>query len=187
MNKLDIFVDRLPEIPYIILAILFAYSMPSGYAQNVLSAGFIVVSATFVLGIVLKFLFHGKRPVAYTDMPVFKYDVPSIHAMMSWSICLFSLRVSVVFSAVFLILAVVYSASRVGTKVHSKIAVYVGSALGALSGFIGYFLIDSAFLPPFARQIFYSLIFVMPVASLGLRFRYVTSPRLNPGFVKDNV
>jgi membrane-associated phospholipid phosphatase len=175
--RLYVLIDRVPELPYFVLALFYALSNPLEDSLHVFSVAFLYLSASLAVGLLLKAALKTKRPVDYACIPVAKYDVPSLHTMVSVGAVAFIYFVEPIYSLIMAPVGILYMYSRVKLCFHTKTAVYVGAAVGVAMGAAFGTLLSSVSLRGF-EAIACALFFLVPVSATVFRLRYMRPPRL---------
>ncbi len=165
-------IDRVPEMPYFLMALAYAVIEPER-ATQVFPSAFVFLAVTITVGLLMKASLKTQRPVVYPGIPIAKYDVPSLHTAISVGAVSFIYFMEPVFTIVFTPIAFVYMYSRIRLGFHTRLAVYTGVVVGFLAGSaVGYGLsghVFSAF-ESFALSIMF---FLVPVSATVFRLRYL--------------
>jgi len=165
-------IDRVPEFPYFVLALAFVFTNPPEASLHVFSVAFIFMVASIFLGLSIKVLFKTKRPVNYPCVPIARYDIPSLHTLISVGAVAFTYFVNPLYAFILAPVGVFYMYSRVRLCVHTKKAVYVGALVGLVMGvFFGMSLHVLSF--PGYEHLLTAFFFLTPVSATVFRLRYL--------------
>ena len=179
-NEIYNFIDKMPEIPFLFLSLLYsAYVYPNiSMIINVFSSSLIFVLSSFFISLFLKYLFKTERKVPYyVNTPIVKYGFPSMHSLISLGTIAFVYfipNVGKLLSLILLPLGFLYVYSRVKLGVHSVMDVIGGAIIGLILGALfGYYLLylNSIFLPFKIKTAFTLLFFILPAFSILYRIK----------------
>ncbi|MBD3387969.1 MAG: phosphatase PAP2 family protein [Candidatus Altiarchaeales archaeon] len=171
--KLYILIDRIPELPYFILSLLFLFTNPMPVSRQVFSSAFMYLLAAIGLGLLLKCLLRTERPREYHCIPIARYDIPSLHTMVSVGAVAFVYFADPVYAIVLAPVSVLYMVSRLKLGLHTRNAVFAGALLGLLVGLsCGSMMwtLDFKGLEPFLSSMF----FITPPAATMFRLKYLS-------------
>jgi hypothetical protein len=166
-------IDRVPELPYFLVG--FMYLQSEGYqALNAFSSAFIFLTVCILSGLFLKATLKTTRPIPYPGLSFARYDVPSLHTMVSLGAVPFIYFIEPRYILLFLGISVVYMYSRVKLGFHTKKAVYVGAVMGILVGAAtGHTLSDASFHPSVSGLLTF-LFFMVPLSATVFRQSYIS-------------
>ena len=170
-----VFIDKYPEIPYLIFAIIFAYinrSEIEGVA-HVLSSAFIFMGVLVFVGTLLKVIFRTERLVPYYGSSIFRYGFPSIHSMGSIGAISFILFVNWTFALVLIPVGLIYIISRVKLGAHSETDILGGAIVGFVLGWLGGVFILQTKLPFEIEAVIAVLFFIVPLVGGYVRRKYM--------------
>jgi len=170
--RLYYLIDRVPELPYFIFALIFVLYTPVEVAKQVFAVSCLFMVSGIIVGVSLKVLLKTKRPCEYHCIPYVKYDVPSLHTLLSIGAIAYICFINVKYCVFAIPMGYTYMISRLRLGLHTKKAVYVGAAVGLLMGSLfGYLLwrIDfHGFEYPMSV-----LFFLIPVSATLFRLKYL--------------
>ena len=156
-------IDKIPEFPYFLLAMGYALTIPRDLAIHVFSTAFIFIVMTIAVGLILKSIFKQKRPREHYDIPVLKYDFPSLHSMVSIGATVYVYFVSPLSSVLLCPMGLIYLYSRVRLRVHSVKGVIGGALIGIIMGLMTGTFILGVYLPYNVELILAIFFFIFPV------------------------
>lgn len=172
MNILFGMVDKVPELPYFILAFLYIVQETDGLrAVHAFSVSFIFMALSIIVGAVLKVTFKTKRPVNRLNAPVFRYGFPSIHAMVSIGAIAFLVFIEPFYALLLTPVGLFYSYSRLKLKVHTGADITGGAVLGTIIGVLSGIFILPVRLHYSIEFFFASLMFIVPVCFTIVRIK----------------
>ena len=77
-------IDKIPEMPYFLLALVYVAINPDvSYLTHVFSTAFFYLTISLTAGMTLKLLLKTKRPTDYSSHMLLKYGFPSLHSLIS--------------------------------------------------------------------------------------------------------
>lgn len=129
-------IDRVPELPYFALALVYAFNTPVEVARHVFAVAFCFLSASVFVGVLLKCTLKTERPVKYHCLPAVKYDIPSLHTQVSVGAVVFVYFVDPRYCLVLAPIGALYMVSRVKLGLHTRSAVYCGALIGLVMGYL---------------------------------------------------
>ena len=158
--------DKVPELPYFIIALYFVLANTDSGFIHFFSAAFWFMMLTLLVGVGLKLCFRTQRPKPYHSRYVlFRYGFPSLHSMISIGALAFVYHIDPFLSLLLLPIGVFYIYARIHGGFHTREdvlgGVIIGVALGSLTGS----LIGNVFFPAEAEFLFAFLLFVIPVTA----------------------
>ncbi len=165
-------IDRVPELPYFILALVYVASTPTDFTRPVFAVAGLFLVSSLAVGITLKAVLRTERPVEYHCIPAVKYDIPSLHTLLSIGAIVFIYFVEPVYSLVMAPVGVLYMYSRLKLGLHTRKAVYVGAVVGALLGAVFGSLVKMVDLREY-EMVLATLFFLIPLAATLFRLKYL--------------
>jgi membrane-associated phospholipid phosphatase len=172
--NIHLLIDRTPELPYFILAVIYLLGRTDAQSVHVFSMVFLFVMTSLALGLLLKALFKTKRPKRHYDLPALRYDFPSLHSMISIGTIVFVYYVDPSYSLVLVPVGLFYLYSRVKLKAHSVGGCFGGAFIGAALGFLFGSLLDRAYLPEGVEMLLAVLLFCTPLLTTVFRMKYAS-------------
>ncbi len=165
-------VDKVPEIPYFILALALIFKNPYGSLGHYFSGAFIFLVVTLVMGVILKLTFRTSRPKQYKSrFGLFKYGFPSLHTMISVGALSFVYFINPWLTLILLPVGLFYVYARIIERYHTKIDVVGGALIGIATGIVIGYNMEYFALPADIEFIFSTLFFTIPVAASYGRVR----------------
>ena len=169
-------IDRFPELPYFAIAVVYSMTHPIDILLHVLSAAFIFMVSAVGLGLILKVVLGTSRPTDYSHFSAFRYDVPSLHSLVSVGSIVFVYFVDPAYSIVVVPLGLLYTYSRLRLSVHTKTAVWAGALIGLIVGWVfGANVWNMEFLG--LERTLTAMFFLVPVAFSISRILWIRSGR----------
>ncbi len=165
-------IDRLPEFPYFLLALFYVLTTPVDVARQVLSAAFCYMVFAISVGLAIKLALKTPRPREYRCIPIAKYDIPSLHTLVSVGSIVFIYFINPLYAVVFTPVGVLYMYSRIKLGIHTKKAVIYGALIGVVIGFFFGTIITEIDLGPL-RVPAAILFFAIPVCASLYRLKYL--------------
>jgi len=156
-------IDKIPEFPYFLLAMGYVFTTPRDLSIHVFSTASIFIILTLIVGLTLKFIFKQKRPRGHYDIPVLKYDFPSLHSMVSIGATVYIYFVSPLFSLILVPMGIIYLYSRIRLKVHSVNGVIGGAIIGIFIGLFTGAFIRREYLPYEIELVLAIFFFIFPI------------------------
>ncbi|MFH1054906.1 MAG: hypothetical protein V1744_02295 [Candidatus Altiarchaeota archaeon] len=170
-------IDRFPEFPYFVLAVVFISLNPVDVSLHVLAVSFLFMVSSLIVGIVLKFILKTNRPTGYKCIILARYDVPSLHSLLSVGGAVFVYFVSPIYCVFAVPLAILYMHSRIKLCLHTTEAVVAGAIIGFLMGVLFGLILWSVDLDGF-ELILSLLFFFIPVFVTIFDLRYFKQRQL---------
>ncbi|MFH1125585.1 MAG: phosphatase PAP2 family protein [Candidatus Altiarchaeota archaeon] len=170
--NIHLLVDRSPELPYFILAVIYIFGRADPESAHIFSVTFLFVLFSLVVGLALKTCFKTERPKRRYNLPALRYDFPSLHSMISIGMVVFFYYVNPIYAAIFIPVGLFYLYSRIKLKAHSVFGVLGGALLGMLIGFIFGISTDSIRLPETLELFFSIMLFCTPLLTTIFRMKY---------------
>ncbi|MBU0762855.1 MAG: hypothetical protein KKD39_07495 [Candidatus Altiarchaeota archaeon] len=165
-------IDRVPEMPYFMMALAYSH-LEVEKALHTFSASFLFLLLSILVGLFLKTLLKTKRPVEYPCIPVARYDIPSLHTLISVGAIPLIYFLDSKYAFFFVPLALVYMYSRLKLGFHSKKAVYLGALAGLVVGVVSGFVL-SKMVFGLNESIFLTVsFFMLPLAATVFRLKYI--------------
>ncbi len=169
-------IDKVPELPYFIVAMVVVLNNPDSGYIHVFSTAFLFMLLSLSVGTALKFIFKTKRPTNtynYYAIPVWGHEFPSLHSMISIGAIAFVYFVDKWIALILVPVGLFYLYSRVAIKVHRVISVISGAIIGLITGIIsGHYLLNYHFSSNLELS-FMVLFFVIPPMCSFCRIRYL--------------
>lgn len=170
--NIDLLIDRSPELPYFILAVIYLLGRADAMSVHVFSTIFLFIMTSLALGLFLKAVFKTKRPRRCYNLPALRYDFPSLHSMISIGTIVLVYFVDASYSVVLVPVGLFYLYSRIKLKAHSLTGVFGGALLGAFTGFLYGILLPALRLPEGVELLFAVLLFCTPLLTTIFRMKY---------------
>lgn len=165
--------DRTPEVPYIILAILYIiYMEDTAKILHIFSSTFIFAVLVLIVGIILKIAFKTKRMVLRYGNSMLRYGFPSMHGMASIGALAFTYFINPLISLTLVPIGIFYVYSRIKIGVHGIADVVGGAIIGIIIGiFSGWYVLNNVYLPRNIELMLTILFFTTPILSAVVRAR----------------
>lgn len=167
----DSFIDRYPEVPFFLLTLIYVLTTPPDRASHVIAFSSLYMVFAVLLGFLLKYALHTARPRKYDAIPWARYDIPSMHSMISAGATFYLMVVKPTYLVFLIPLTYMYMQSRIRLRVHTKKAIYVGFILGSPIGLSFGLLVDKVSLTGFEMPLIL-VFFVLPAALTAIQRRY---------------
>lgn len=176
VDKICLFIDKIPEFPYFILALTYTlYHPEKPLITHIFSTAFIFMILTLTVGAALKVMFKTKRPKNHYRMPILKYDFPSLHSLISIGAIAFLYYVDWKYSLIMIPFGLAYIYSRLRLGVHTIEGILGGVAIGLLIGvFSGAYLLKNLHLSQNLEELFTILFYILPALATVLRLKTKT-------------
>lgn len=173
MDRLYWIIDKVPELPYFILALMYSLYTPRETAIHVFSTAFVLLATALTGGSILKVMFKTVRPKPLYDIAILKYDFPSLHSMVSIGAIAYVYFIEPKITLILIPIGFLYLYSRIKLGAHTVLGVLSGAAIGFFLGLIsGMFLLE-IHLHPTIERCFTLLFFIIPVIATILRIKIV--------------
>lgn len=172
MERISRIIDLIPELPYFILSLAFVLNNEPGVIRHVYSVAFLYTVITLVVGLSLKGLFKVRRPKECYDMPLLRYDFPSMHAMISIGAVAYLYFVDAAYAIVLTPISLLYFQSRLELEVHKLSAVIGGAFIGVILGVFAGTVLYGILLPEYFEVMFTILFFILPGCASLVRIRH---------------
>lgn len=159
-------IDTVPAIPYLIIAAAFVLlnAHRLNYVAHVLAIGFIFVTVSVLVAIILKLIFKTERRMPRYSNTVIRYGFPSIHALTSAGAVAFVYFVDPMMVLLFAPLSVLYIYSRLKLRVHNEVDVIGGLIVGLILGLIfGAYVLPTLYLGEIIEGALAALFFIVPL------------------------
>lgn len=170
--NIHLLIDRSPELPYFILALVYLFGTTAMDAIHVFSTAFLFIVTSLTIGLLLKTCFKTKRPIRHYNLPALRYDFPSLHSMISIGTIVFVYYVNPLYSIVLIPVGLFYLYSRIKLKAHSLKGVIGGALIGGVIGFLFGFSLKDVYLPETLELIFAIMLFCTPLLTTIFRMKY---------------
>lgn len=162
-GRLVYFADKIPEVPYFVVAVVFVLTADRGDFVHLFSSSFVFLAASLSVGVVLKLYFHTARPSPYKSrLSLFRYGFPSLHSITSVGAVVFVYFIDPRLSFVLLPVCLFYIYSRLVGKYHTRLDVVGGSVIGVILGFVFGSNIEYIIFPYRIEVFFSMLLFFLP-------------------------
>jgi membrane-associated phospholipid phosphatase len=165
-------VDKVPELPYFIVAVCLILVDPARDYLHFFSASFVFMAAALAIGISIKVCFKSKRPKVYNSkLILFRYGFPSLHTTISVGALALVYFISPWLSLILLPVGLLYIHARLSGGYHTKSDVLGGIFLGLFLGALVGYSMDRIHFPERIEQIFAVLFFVIPAVCSFARIK----------------
>jgi membrane-associated phospholipid phosphatase len=171
-------IDRIPELPYFMLALFYMSYTPPERFMHVFAIAFFYLITSISLGITVKALLRTERPCDYHCIPAVRYDIPSLHTMISAGAVVVIYFIEPLYCLIMAPLGVLYMYSRLKLGLHSKNAVYAGAALGVLTGLFYGLMADKISFGGL-ESVYAVSFFILPICATIFRLRYLENPKVS--------
>ena len=164
--------DKVPELPYFVVAVVLVAARPWLDFVHIFSMGFLFLMASLVAGAYLKLAFKTDRPTPYQSRyRTFKYGFPSLHSMISIGAIVFAYFVYPTLSVILAPVGVFYIYARISGGYHTMQDVVGGAVIGALLGWVIGSRISAVYLPETLETAFACLFFIIPITASIARIK----------------
>jgi membrane-associated phospholipid phosphatase len=170
--NIHLFIDRSPELPYFILAVIYLFSTSAPGSAHIFAMAFLFVAVSLVVGLALKSFFKTKRPIRHYNLPALRYDFPSLHSMISIGTIVFVYHFNPDYSLVLIPVGLFYLYSRLKLKAHSIEGVVGGVVLGLILGFLFGRFSTVFYLPEVVEMALAIMLFCTPLMTAVFRMKY---------------
>jgi len=170
--NIHVLVDRSPEFPFYILAVVYLFGTEMSVSIHVFSVLVLFMLTSLVVGLLLKTSFRTRRPSKRYNLPMLRYDFPSLHSMISMGTIAFVYYVNSVYATLFIPVGLFYLYSRLKLKAHSLIGVLGGALIGVTLGFSFGVSMWEIHLPEAVEVLLSILLFCTPMATVVFRLKY---------------
>lgn len=173
-RRLNYLADKIPEIPYFLVALFFVLADAKREYIHIFSMGFVFMGCALIVGVSLKMLLKTERPNPYKSRyRIFRYGFPSLHTMISIGAISFVYHIDPLLSLVLAPVGVFYIHTRISGGYHTKEDVLGGMILGVVIGAFTGSLIDELFFPAKLEFLSALLLFAIPVATSVARIKEI--------------
>ncbi|MFH1788659.1 MAG: phosphatase PAP2 family protein [Candidatus Altiarchaeota archaeon] len=174
VKRLNYYADKIPELPYFLVALLFVLADAKVEYIHVFSTAFIFLSLALAIGVCLKLLLKTRRPKPYKSRyEIFRYGFPSLHTMISIGALAFVYYIDPLLSLVLAPVGVFYIYARISGGFHTRGDVLGGMIVGVVIGAFSGSLIDELFLPGRVEFLFAFLFFAVPTLTSVARIKEI--------------
>jgi len=177
-NVLYHIIDKFPELPYLILAVLYIHFNISETEKlmHVFSSSFLFLIICVFTGTLLKAIFKTERVTPYYGVSVFRYGFPSMHSLASIGaigFVYFIEPMGPLLSLVLVPIGLLYVYSRIKIGAHSVTDVIGGAIIGLIMGIISGMHLLKIYLPYPLELIFTTLFVTILFIFIIIRIKYI--------------
>jgi len=173
-DKIDILVDRIPELPFFIFAFIYLLTSPKPREiVHVFSICFIFIVIGLGVGMMLKLLFKIPRPKRHYSIKAIDYGFPSLHSLISAGALTLVWYVEPTGVILLLPITLFYMISRHHLGVHRWSSILAGSILGIIIAILCITYLYEIYFNVKLEIFFTILFFLLPPLITLLRNHYV--------------